>query len=154
MRKILIFTIMVFIATSVLAADVFRGEEQPEFLMVISAPAGTFNGGVLTLKGVSTVVYFSDRPERIAGHMTVSDFVALWDGGEDGFSSDPPNATLSVLGDGGVNDVVVVLRDADMMGDSVTFTVDILEGESPAEFGAASLFIDAFPTAVNSQITD
>jgi hypothetical protein len=154
MKKILIFLIMVSAAISVLATDLFRGVEQPEFLTVISAPAGSFDGESLSLEGVSTAVYFSDRPERIAGHMTVSDFVALWDEGEDSFSADPPNATLSILGDEEVTDVVLVLTNADILAGIVTFEVDILEGELPAEFGIASLFIDAFPTAVNSQITD
>ena len=154
MKKIILLLIAILFAVTAFGADVFMGEEQPEFLTVISAPAGTFDGESLTLEGVSTAVYFSDRPERIAGHMAVSDFVALWDEGDDSFSSDPPNATLSILGGEGMDDIVMILTNAAVMADSVTFIVDVLEGESPAEFGAVSLFIDAFPTSVNSQITD
>ena len=154
MKKIIILMVAVLVAVSALAADVFTGEEQPEFLTVISAQSGAFGGETVTLEGVSTAVYFSDRPERIAGHMGVSDFAALWDKGDDSFFADPPNATLSILEDGGITNIVLVLTDASVTGESVTFKVDILEGDLPEEFGAASLFVDAFPTSVNNQITD
>jgi len=154
MKKTVFVAILVLFAITAFGADVFTGESQPEFLMVISAPYGSFDGEILTLEGVSTVIYFSDRPERIAGHMGAAEFVALWDEGENSFLADPPNATLSILLDEGVDNVVLELTDADLMGDVVTFTVNVLEGELPENIGAASLFVDAFPTAVNSQITD
>ena len=151
MKKSISLLILVLLAVTAFGADVFRGEEQPELLAVASALSGSFNGDVLTLEGVPAVVYFSDRPERIAGHMAVSDFIALWGGEENGFIADPPNASLSILGAGEMgDDVVLELIDADLVGDTVTFTVKVLEGELPETFGAASLFVDAFPTSVNS----
>ena len=43
-------------------------------------------------------LYFSDRPVRVAGHLTMPAYMDEWKAGEgpDNFSSDPPNATLSV----------------------------------------------------------
>ena len=43
-------------------------------------------------------LYFSDRPQRIAGHLKMADYLKAWTaaGGRDNFSADPPNATLSV----------------------------------------------------------
>ena len=53
--------------------------------------------GVLTLSGVSpATLYFSDRPERVVGHMTNEQFVEGWSLGEDNFAADPPNAVLSL----------------------------------------------------------
>jgi len=155
MKKTIILLLFMLLAATAIGADVFMGDEQPEYLFVVSAPSGSFDGDVLTLEGVSAVVYFSDRPERIAGHMVVSDFILLWDEGEDSFMVDPPNATLSIIDDGTMGgDVVVELTDADSVGDTLAFHIDVLDGVVPGAFGTASLFLDAAPTEVNSMITD
>src|SRR6266581_3022932 len=48
-------------------------------------------------------LYFSDRPVRIAGHLTMPAYLDEWKAGEgpDNFGSDPPNATISVYESGG-----------------------------------------------------
>ena len=69
--------------------------------------------GILTLTGVApTTLYFSDRPERVAGHMTNAQFVDQWAVGDNSFASDPPNAVLSFVetGDDRPDDCVVVIR--------------------------------------------
>jgi hypothetical protein len=97
----------------------------------------------LTLTGVSPVtVFFSDRPERIAGNMRTKAFVPFWSKGKDSFLSDPPNADLSILEGDTVQQVVVVLQDPVLKGDSLTYTVKVLEGSMPAKGAEASLFID------------
>ena len=53
---------------------------------------------MLTLDDVSrATLYFSDRPERVVGHVTWEMFVDTWDEGENSFSEDPPNAVLAFL---------------------------------------------------------
>ena len=67
----------------------------------------------LTLKDVSpSTLYFSDRPERVVGHMTTEQFVEQWTEGPNSFFEDPPNAVLSYVGTGEdtPSDAVVVLR--------------------------------------------
>jgi hypothetical protein len=48
-------------------------------------------------------VYFSDRPVRVAGHMPMPAYIEEWKSAEgpNNFSSDPPNATVSVYEGGG-----------------------------------------------------
>jgi hypothetical protein len=79
-----------------------EGHEAPkmaDFLFVQNARGIAYADGKLTLKGVSpATVMFSDRPERIAGHMATARFVPFWGEGKDSFLKDPPNATLSFLG--------------------------------------------------------
>ena len=43
-------------------------------------------------------LYFSDRPQRIAGHLKMADYLEEWTAkaGKDNFGEDPPNATLSI----------------------------------------------------------
>jgi hypothetical protein len=43
------------------------------------------------------VTWFTDRPVRDAGHMSMSQFVGLWGvAGEDSFESDPPNVAIEL----------------------------------------------------------
>jgi len=80
-------------------------------MFVQTAQGVTGEAGTITLRGVTpSTLYFSDRPQRVVGHMTTADFVELWDEGDNSFEADPPNAVLSFLGvgDAAPEDVVVV----------------------------------------------
>jgi hypothetical protein len=122
------------------------GEEahkMADFLFVQNARGITYGDGKLTLKGVNpATVMFSDRPERVAGHMSTARFVPFWGEGKDSFLKDPPNATLSFLENKDMADAVVVLHDPVLEGEDLSYKVSVLEGEIPASAGAASLFID------------
>jgi len=107
----------------------------------------------LTLTGVPAVVYFSDRPYRIAGHMSVREFVELWREGTDDYEVDPPNATLSILEEDGAIDIVVELTNPLLIENGVTFEIEILDGDIPVSLDSSTLFIDSDPS-VNQQITD
>jgi hypothetical protein len=99
----------------------------------------------LTLQGVSpSTLYFSDRPERVVGHMTIEQFVDQWTEGPNSFFEDPPNAVLSYVGTGEdiPSDAVVVLRDPVVSGSSLSYSIEVLDGTVPAESGAVTLFID------------
>ena len=99
----------------------------------------------LTLQDVSpSTLYFSDRPERVVGHMTTEQFVDQWTEGPNSFFEDPPNAVLSYVGTGEdiPSDAVVVLRDPVVLGSSLSYSIEVLEGTVPAESGAVTLFID------------
>lgn len=71
-------------------------------------------------------------------------FAQGWDQGPDSFKADPPNGTLSIMGKGGVTNVVVELSDpnADVMKGSVTFDVRVLDGQMPESFETTTLFVD------------
>jgi hypothetical protein len=125
------------------AAEGQSATSMADFLFVQNARGVTYADGKLTLKGVSpATVMFSDRPERIAGHMTTARFVPFWSEGKDSFLKDPPNATVSFLEDETLADAVVELQDPVLEGDDLSYRVKILEGEIPASAGLASLFID------------
>jgi hypothetical protein len=110
---------------------------------VQNARSITHKDGLLTLKGVNpATVMFSDRPERIAGHMTTARFVPFWSEGSQSFLLDPPNATLSFLEGRELEDVVLVLQDPKLEGNDLSYQIRVLEGTLPEKGGAASLFID------------
>jgi len=120
-----------------------EAHQMADFLFVQNAKGIAYADGKLTLKGVSpATVMFSDRPERIAGHMATARFVPFWGEGKDSFLKDPPNATLSFLEGQSMEDAVVELRDPVLEGENLSYRVKILEGKIPAGAGPASLFID------------
>ena len=114
-----------------------------EALYAQTAAGMAYENGRLTLNGIApTTLYFSDRPNRITGHITSEEFFDSWGEGDDSFASDPPNAVLSIFSEEEVNDVVVVLQEPALVGDQMSYLVNILDGEMPASGGASSLFID------------
>jgi len=116
-----------------------------EEMFVQVARSSKSSDGVLTLTGVSpSTLYFSDRPERVVGHMTNEQFVDGWSLGDNSFASDPPNAVLSYIdsGDDRPEDCVVVLRDPKVDSDSIRHSIEQLEGSVPQFSGACTLFID------------
>ncbi len=114
-------------------------------LIVLNSRGARLAGGQLVLSGVSTnSIVFADRPVRAAGHVLTAHLLEEWATGEDSFAKDPPNATVSVLAkDGGsVADAVVTLRSPKLEGETLTFAVDVLEGNLDGADGPASTFID------------
>ena len=117
--------------------------DKPEFLFVQTADSVTLADGILTMGGVNpATIYFSDRPDRVAGHLTTDEFVATWGDGDDSFASNPPNATMSILTGDEPQEIVVVLTEPSLEDDVLTYNVSILQGADVAAGGACSLFID------------
>jgi len=139
-----IFTVMLTLLPGlVFAENVIDDSKNTGYLFVISGTSGSLDGDTLTLNGVPNVLYFSDRPARKAGHMSLSEFIEMWNKESDGYKADPPNATLSVLKKDGTNNIVVELMSVEQKSGSVVFKVAVLEGTIPGHFKAASIFIDA-----------
>ena len=127
------------------AAEEKATEKKVEYLYVQTAHAVSFKGNALTLHGVNdSTLYFSDRPDRIAGHGTTEELVKEWTVGEDSFAKSPPNATLSILqsGDEEIENLVVVLQNPQLKGADLTYDIKVLDGKIPAHGGANALFID------------
>ena len=121
--------------------------EAEESMFVQTAAGITSENGKLTLQGVTaSTLYFSDRPHRIVGNMSTTDFVELWAEGANSFESDPPNAVLSFIepGDTVPEDTVIVIKKPRLSDGSLTYTINVLEGSVPAKAGPATLFIDPF----------
>jgi len=143
-----------FIATTAVAASslasfksAFAQEppKQADFLFVQSSKGMTFDKATnkLTLTGVSPMtLFFTDRPERIAGNMKTTAFIPFWSEGKDNFKSDPPNADVSILEGNALRQTVAVLEDPVLDGDNLTYTVKVLQGEFPAKGADVSVFID------------
>jgi hypothetical protein len=92
-------------------------------------------------------LYFSDRPQRIAGHLKMPDYLAEWAKAEgpDNFSSDPPNAILSVYEPGQADSTVVVVKISHPIvdGNDLVYSYNVIKGTIPRNGGATALFIDS-----------
>lgn len=140
-----ILTIFLILVPSLLIAEhVIENSKNTGYLFVISGTSGSLNGDTLTLNGVTNVIYFSDRPARKAGHMSLKKFVEMWDKGIDSLKADPPNATLSVLRKGGAQNIVVELMSVKQKNALVNFKVAVLDGDTQiTNFKTTALFIDS-----------
>ena len=121
--------------------------KEADFLFVQTARSMTYDKstGKLTLKAVSPVtVFFSDRPERIAGNMRTADFIPFWSRGKDSFLSDAPNADISMVEGNVLQQVVAVLQSPvlNLKGDTLSYTIRVLKGKVPAKGAEVSVFID------------
>ena len=89
------------------------------------------------------IVFFSDRPKRIVGHVRNDLFLKKWAEGGNSFKSDPPNAVLSVFNEKTPpSGAVVVLSNPRLDGNNLAYDVRTLKGALPAEGIEGTLFID------------
>jgi len=108
--------------------DIEKQLEQIEAMFAQTAREMATDGDKVTFIGTSpSTLYFSDRPERVVGHLTSRQFVELWGEGENSFATDPPNAVIAFLGDGDETpeDAIVVLQDPVLDGDKLAGIVSI-----------------------------
>jgi len=91
-------------------------------------------------------LYFSDRPQRIAGHITMADYLKEWTAkaGPDNFGANTPNAALSVYEPGQEDSTLVVIKITKPVvdGADLVYHYSLINGTMPASGGATSLFID------------
>ena len=122
--------------------------ETEESMFVQTAQGIDSDGQTLTLRGITpSTLYFSDRPQRVVGHMSTADFVDLWATGDNSFETDPPNAVLAFLEPAAdaPDDAVVVLKEPNLDGGGdLSYSIEVLEGTVPTHAGPVTLFIDPF----------
>ncbi|WP_292522869.1 hypothetical protein [Methyloceanibacter sp.] len=120
-------------------------EKKADFLFVQSAKNMSFDPATnkLTLENVSPVtLFFTDRPERIAGNMKTAAFLPFWSEGKDSFKSDPPNADVSIVDGKTLTQTVVELQDPVLEGDNLSYTVKLIKGDMPSAGTDVAVFID------------
>jgi hypothetical protein len=123
--------------------------ETPQLMFVQSAEDLKVDPATSTFRLVKVnqqTLYFSDRPQRIAGHIKMADYLTEWTAkaGKDNFGADPPNATLSVYEPGQAENTLVVVKITTPVvdGADLLYSYRIIDGTMPANGGATSLFID------------
>jgi anti-sigma B factor antagonist len=152
-----------------------------DYLFLVQAPGGTLApkpGGeadryVVTLeRPASAMQWFSNRPQRLAGHNTLLNFVRVWE--MLGFGEDPPNTAIALTEGAAENeDTLIVEMFAPVLnpqGTTLTFEARVLRDDEahglayyagradrtlPSRFGPVSLFVDsAAVQVVKRQVGD
>jgi hypothetical protein len=123
------------------------GDEKVQLMFVQTAEDLKADDKTLRLVNVGQqTLYFSDRPVRIAGNMTMPAYLDEWKAGAgaNDFESDPPNATLSVYEPGKKENTLTVVEISHPVidGDDLLYHYRLIEGAIPGAGGATALFID------------
>ena len=123
--------------------------EEPLFMFVHVSENLVVDEAAATLRLVNVgqqTLFFSDRPDRIAGHLKMADYLDEWTdkAGKDNFSVNPPNAALSVYEPGQADNTVAVVEITNPQTDGadLIYNYTIIEGSLPASGGETCLFID------------
>ena len=142
-KKIITLVVAALVMCLFAVAQAEEKNEMAELLFVQNSHDVSLEKGKLTLKKVGpTTLFFTDRPQRTAGHMTTKDFVDEWSEGDNSFAVDPPNAALSIFGEDEIVDIVVTLKNPRLEGDNLIYDIAILEEDVGPISGESSLFID------------
>ena len=141
MRTIVIMALLVSLAPLAQGAD----DDSCNMLFVQNAAAMSFDGTHMRLIDADpNIIFFCDRPVRVAGHLTRDAFMELVTQGEDSFAEDPPNAAVSIIRPNGEVVAVVVTLDKrpQPSGNDLSYEVTLLDGQLPATGEQTIVFID------------
>ena len=130
-------------ASSMVVAE--QNADTPTWLFAQTAADFTLDGNQLNIPLEREIFAFTDRPNREYGYLNAHELEALWHTGEDNFADNPPNAVLTWMTDGKIQEAEIVLLavKAEELGRSVSYTIQWEAGEIiPARAGKLSLFID------------
>jgi len=123
--------------------------EEPLFMFVQVADDLKVDDAAKTFRLVKVsqqTLFFSDRPDRIAGHLKMDKYLDEWTekAGKDNFSANPPNATLSIYEPGQPENTlaVVEITNPQIDGSDLIYSYTLIDGSLPASGGATTLFID------------
>ena len=122
-------------------------DKKVQLMFVQTAESLKADDKTLRLVNVSQqALYFSDRPARVAGHLTMPAYLEEWTAraGPDNFAKNPPNATLSVYQPGRNENTltVVAISKPVVDGRDLVYSYKLIEGTMPKSGGASALFID------------
>ncbi|MCR9213565.1 MAG: hypothetical protein NXI13_07590 [Proteobacteria bacterium] len=135
-------TALLLILLYLLPMQVVLASEKVEVLFVQMSGAMEFDGNKITLSDIAPhVVWYTERPDRKSGHMTLDEFLTEWEKGTNSFEVDPPNAVLTLM-DASDSPAVIVIRNPIYRGKILTYDVEILNGSIPKTGGPVSLVID------------
>lgn len=144
---ILLLTVMMLVSACEQKST--TSSEEPSFMFVQTSEDIKVDFKALTLRLVNInpqTLYFSDRPNRIAGHLKMNEYLEEWttEAGKDNLASDPPNATLSVYEPGNPDNTIVVIEISNPVvdGQDLVYNYKIIDGTIPAAGGASAIFID------------
>ena len=120
---------------------------EPTFMFVHTADDFEADPETQTLRLVNVnpqVLFFSDRPQRLVGHLKMVRYLDEWTKVKDSFGEDPPNAALSVYEPKSASNTMAVVEIMNPVvdGNDIVYAYKLLDGTVPENGGETALFID------------
>ena len=120
-------------------------DNQVEWLYVQTALEATATSSTtIVIPFTEDIFAFTDRPNREHKYISGDEFASYWNDYDDenSFKLDPPNAVLTWVDGGNVEEVEVVITDADFDGNNVIYTIESTTIVDNQIFEDVSLFVD------------
>ena len=151
MKSLFLATLFALTTTFATAAELNDSADRDvTWLFAVNASSGSVSGETLTLTISPHVIYFSDRPNRLAGNISATELVALWKStNPNSFAEDPPNAVINLFENTDDESAVITLSKPSLQGNKLSFHIKTIEGSLPREFAHASVFIDGYCEQLN-----
>lgn len=134
---------------SMMSSRTASAENKPQLMFVQLSEGIKVDDAAKKLRLVKVspqTLYFSDRPDRIAGHVKNAKYLEEWTSkaGADNFGKNPPNAALSVYEAGQENNTLAVVEilNPTVDGQDMVYDYKVIDGKLPAEGGETAMFID------------
>ena len=143
--KTIVLLITLFAFTGCASSSkVAQSSDNLFWLYVIQSEQGHIGDGRIYFeKTGKNLLYFSDRPNRLAGKAPIETLSKKWAHGENNFAENPPNAVLVTSGSHEKSETVIELLDVELEQQRISFRYKVILGELPSSFGENSLFIDS-----------
>lgn len=148
MIKMKLFAVALLAATPAIAE-----ENAPSWLFVHTASSFEAEGSKVTMPVEREIFAFTDRPYRLHAHLNAHEYVSLWNDDENSFRSVPPNAVLTWVADGVMQEAEVELLGAEIsdLGRTISYDIAFETGTSlPQSADYASLFVDDYSGKVRN----
>ena len=116
-----------------------------------SLDATATNSTTIVIPLTGDIFAFTDRPNREYKYISGDEFASYWNDYDDAnsFKLDPPNAVLTWVDEDGVEEVEVVITDADFDGTNMIYTIENSTITTNQSFEEVSLFVDGNGTNNN-----
>ena len=148
-KLIAVSSALILLGLPLARADEPKEADQNKIQLMFVQTADDLKADGKTLRLINVgqqTLYFSDRPVRVAGHLTMPAYMDEWKAGEgpDNFGANPPNATLSVYEPGRKDNTLAVVEISRpvMDGKDLVYQYKLINGAMPKGGGATALFID------------
>ena len=150
LHKLIVLTGALIISVPLIGrADEPKKADQNKIQLMFVQTADDFKADGKTLRLINVgqqTLYFSDRPVRVAGHLTMPAYMDEWKAGEgpDNFGANPPNATLSVYEPGRNDNTLAVVEISHPLidGKDLVYNYKVIKARCPRAVDATALFID------------
>lgn len=133
---------------AITAAYAANADEQvSSWLFVHTASSFVVDEAKVSVPFEREIFGFTDRPDRLHAYLNAHEFASLWDKNQGAFGKVAPNAVLTWIADGAVEEAEIMLLGAEASdtGRMITYEFAFLTGSQIPKYAEySSLFVDSF----------